>query len=337
MAYYDNQGGGNYANNPSLVVITSNNNPMHFSKGYYKAFAVTTDPNIVSAKKMVYVHHQCSNTIAGATYTNDDAIMQNESIVNNKIVTEKKDNYHTIPYYHYQCTHSKGYTVTDITTDFARLRNHRYRGTCKECGAFCDHGAIGHDWDDIVEADKQSEYARQAAANGNGISHKYGYTYDSTHFGIDKTYYERSSLPSGVQQVDETIVNGKVVSTQKGGCYTTPYYQYTYTTTTSKQYVATETRPSYNPISGGWNMVRFYYASEKDYNSYNYYKADTLYACGEYDQYPQGRYTYGTTTVSTNSTGYGTSLPNGAKLKATYYLKTCGYSNGQTIKATIIY
>lgn len=336
MGYFEASGEGGVGN-LSTYILTKDNNPLHFKKGKYKAFTVTTDPNLATINKMIYTNHQCSNTQAGLTYTTNEQYVGNESIVNGKIVSSVKDAYHTVPYYHFKCNHSKGITVTDITTDFTRTRNHRYRGTCKECGAFCDHGAIGHDWDSIVEADKQSEYAKQDAASGKGISHLYGYTYDSKHWGIDTTYYERTSLPTSAKQVNEKLVNGKMVSTTKGGCYTTPYYQYTYKTTTTRQYVATETRPSYNPSSGGWNMVRFYYANEQAYASHNYYKADTLYGCNEYDVYPSGTYTYGSTTVSTNSVGYGTTLPSGATLNATYYLKTCGYSNGQTIKATIMY
>ena len=336
MSYFEASGGGSVGNLDTYI-ITKDNNPLTFKKGRYRAFTVTTDPNMATVKKMIYTNHKCSNTKAGLTYETNEEPLNNEIIVNNKVVSSVKDTYHATPYYHFTCKHSKGYTVTDITTDFAQLRNHRYRGTCNECGAHRDYGAIGHDWDSKAEADRISELERQAASRGDGISHAYGFTYDSTHWGIDATYYERTSLPKDTVPVSEMVVNGKMVSTVQGGCYTTPYYQYTYTVNTTKSYVSRETKPSYNYISGAWSMVSKYYASEADYVKGNYYKADTHYVCGEYDVYPQGQYGYSTYTVSSNVTGYGTTVPNGATKKATYYLKTCGYANGQIIKATIVY
>lgn len=336
MSYFESGGGGSVGNLDTYV-ITKDNNPLTFKKGRYRAFTVTTDPNIAIVKKMIYTNHQCSNTKAGLTYETNEESLNNEIIVNNKVVSSVKDSYHTTPYYHFMCKNSKGYSVTDLGKSGGGYCNHRYRSVCNECGATKDYGAIGHDWERADEADKQSQYAREAAQRGDGISHLYGYTYDSTHWSIDTTYYERTSVPTSANQVNEMMINGKMVSTTKGGCYTTPYYKYTYTVKSTKSYVATDTRPSYNPSSGAWNMVRFYYASEDDYKKHNYYKADTLYGCGEYDQYPSGRYTYNTYTVNSSATGYGESVPSGATINNTYYLKTCGYSNGQTIKATIVY
>lgn len=143
------------------------------------------------------------------------------------------------------------------------------------------------------------------------------------------TYSDSSISSTGAAFVNETTINGQIVATSQGGCYTTPYYKYTYSTKEEKEYVSSVTRPSYNPITGGWNMVTFTY----DKNG-NQTGATTLYACNEYDQSTTvvGKY-----TVNVTRTGYGVSVPTGGQITATYYLKTCGHSNGELLSVTITY
>ena len=143
------------------------------------------------------------------------------------------------------------------------------------------------------------------------------------------TYTDDIIGTSNAASVNETTINGQIVATSQGGCYTTPYYKYTYSTKEEKEYVSSVTRPSYNPISGGWNMVTFTY----DKNG-NQTGATTLYACNEYDQSTTvvGKY-----KVNVTKTGYGVSVPTGGQITATYYLKTCGHSNGELLSVTITY
>lgn len=146
---------------------------------------------------------------------------------------------------------------------------------------------------------------------------------------VNATYNDSSIGKTGASAVNETTINGQTVSTTQGGCYTTPYYKYTYSTKEEKDYVSSVTRPSYNPISGGWNMVTFTY--DKDGNQTG---ATTLYACNEYDQSTTvvGKY-----TVNVTKTSYGTTTIAGSKVEGTWYLKTCGHTNGELLSVTITY
>ena len=76
-------------------------------------------------------------------------------------------------------------------------------------------------------------------------------------------------------------------------------------------------------------MVTFTY--DKDGNQTG---ATPLYGCNEYDQSTTvvGKY-----TVNVTKTGYGVSVPTGGQITATYYLKTCGHSNGELLSVTITY
>lgn len=68
MPYFEAGGGGAPMLDIDTVILTKDNIPMHFKSGYYNQFTATTDASLLTAKRIVYTHHQHSTTSANATY-----------------------------------------------------------------------------------------------------------------------------------------------------------------------------------------------------------------------------------------------------------------------------
>ena len=116
-----------------------------------------------------------------------------------------------------------------------------------------------------------------------------------------------ASSPSGL-----TTVNGQTVSASKGGCYTTPYYYYSYRG-------ETKTKIGYDDciVCKGSSVANS--CTEGFTRKEN---------CTPHDTYRTDYYT---------AYAYGATLPSGASIVTTYYTKGCGFTNGQIVSATITY
>ena len=141
----------------------------------------------------------------------------------------------------------------------------------------------------------------------------------------DLTYVDNLTSAAGASPVSEITINGRNVATAKGGCYTTPYYKYTYTSTITYTYqVEDECKTSGCYCTGGWDAST--YTCAGGWNCENATKSCT--------------YKTVTGTKTETKTAYGTEAEmaaNKGTAITTYYLKSCGYSNGQVLSATITY
>ena len=157
---------------------------------------------------------------------------------------------------------------------------------------------------------------------------------------IAYTHHQCSTTQSGLTYVDDefdavvgeghaasvanlTTVNEQTVSTVKGGCYTTPYYYYSYTYT-YKEKTGTEQEcdKSWNGANTSCNGTVNEYG-DTCYGGWTYSNCRTV---DVYETKTGTAYAYGTSTSGTNP-----------KILATYYLKSCGMTNGQLLSATITY
>lgn len=110
MGFYESGGGGVPLNSTKTILLTKENNPLTFKAGYYSAFDLTTDASNVGAKKIKYIHHQCSNSKQGATYEMDTfntggaTAVSTERVVNGQTVSTVRGGCYTTPYYQYTCS-----------------------------------------------------------------------------------------------------------------------------------------------------------------------------------------------------------------------------------------
>lgn len=107
----------------------------------------------------------------------------------------------------------------------------------------------------------------------------------------------------------QQTVNGQIVSTVQGGCYTTPYYKYTV------HHAAVNHPHNFVTVSEGSSVY------------------DRCTHCGMTITAGTGGSWGGTcyTDPAYDSTHYGTNVASGGSLQATYYLKTCGHTNGEVL------
>lgn len=148
------------------------------------------------------------------------------------------------------------------------------------------------------------------------------------------TYTDDIIGTSNAASVNEITVNGKTVSTIQGGCYTTPYYY------VSRSITKTGTCTATVHVDGPYGAN----------NELTYRYWFTHSSCGEkytgghkdWHQANEGRYT-GPTTYShtysyTENAKIYTSEPlDTDTVLATYYLKSCGYYNGEVLSVTLTY
>ena len=127
------------------------------------------------------------------------------------------------------------------------------------------------------------------------------------------TYTDAYPDARGAQAVTGlTTVNGVTVSTSKTGCYTKPYYYYSYTGT--KQ------------VPNGFDdCIVCKGSSVADQCTEGFTKKE---GCTPHTVYKSEPYT---------AYAYGSTLPQGATIQKTYYTNNCGYTNGQIISATVVY
>ena len=85
MSYYEGGSGGASKIDVDSVVLTKDNIPMHFKSGYYKQFTATTDPSLLTAKRIVYTHHQHSTNSANETYQDGDFTSKNAKTVDSRV------------------------------------------------------------------------------------------------------------------------------------------------------------------------------------------------------------------------------------------------------------
>lgn len=157
---------------------------------------------------------------------------------------------------------------------------------------------------DVSALPKKIRYIHHQCSNSNT-----GLTFESDSFGTG----------GATAVTTERTVNGQLVSTKKGGCYQTPYYQYT----CSRQ------------VPAAYGTHDFYTTSKDDGGV-----VDKCRYCGMVIGHGTGSSWGGNTCLRRAAytetwTGYGTSA--GGTVTATYYLKTCGYKNGQTIRGIVTY
>lgn len=148
------------------------------------------------------------------------------------------------------------------------------------------------------------------------------------------TYTDAFSDKTGAATVNETTVNGVIVSTTQGGCYTTPYYYVS--RSTSKTGTCTATVHVDGPYGANNELTYRYW--------FTHSSCGEKYTGGHKDwhQANEGHYTGpGTYTHTYNYTEtsktYTTTLLDNDIVIATYYLKDCGYSNGEILSMTITY
>lgn len=127
------------------------------------------------------------------------------------------------------------------------------------------------------------------------------------------TYEDAYPDARGAQEVTGlTKVNGVTVSTTSAGCYTKPYYYYKYTA--SRQ------------VANGYDdCIVCKGSSVADQCTEGFEKKE---GCTPHTVYKTEYYA---------AYAYGSELPSGASIQATYYTKGCGYTNGQIVSATITY
>ncbi len=148
------------------------------------------------------------------------------------------------------------------------------------------------------------------------------------------TYTDTTTSASGAASISEITVNGQTAATTQGGCFTTPYYHYTTTTTTA----CTK--------NGGYT---YYTVSDSSHTSSDG-NCDAGYTCaarcnvcggtgrshGNSPTYADAVNNVSHNSISTTITGYTTDSSQSG-IDETYYIKTCGYANGEVISVTITY
>lgn len=139
-----------------------------------------------------------------------------------------------------------------------------------------------------------------------------------------QTYTDSSLSTSNAAAVStEIVVNGQTVSTVQGGCYTTPYYY------CKIHYPGS----SYSEYCDG------YYIEDGKGSNPNSTAVLTWYKCSKCSYRQLGGTWNGhsrtVTTPAYDKNEYRDS-PSGTIL-ATYYKKSCGYTNGTVVSATITY
>jgi hypothetical protein len=134
------------------------------------------------------------------------------------------------------------------------------------------------------------------------------------------TYDDGTFNTNGAKAVSNlTVQNGQTVSTVKGGCYQTPYYKYTYTID--------------HPAESGGYCQQVGYGSRPDVGgSYPIYECSK---CHYRQVGGQWHHDCSKPAWKEYRSGYTTNKTSG--VEATYYLKSCPYSNGQTLSAEITY
>lgn len=135
------------------------------------------------------------------------------------------------------------------------------------------------------------------------------------------TYDDDTFNTNGAKAVSNLVIkNGQTVSTTKGGCYQTPYYYYEYDVEhpAIPSGYRMEVGIGCDP-NGGTASLPIYECSKCHYRQYGGY---WTHDCGK-------------PAWIEHRGGYTTNKTSG--VKATYYLKSCPYSNGQTLSAEITY
>lgn len=133
---------------------------------------------------------------------------------------------------------------------------------------------------------------------------------------VNDTYEDNNIGTSGAPTCPNiTTVNSQTVSTVKGGCYQTPYYYYSI----------------YHPAEPSGYCQQVGYGSRPDVGG-----SYPIYECSKC-HYRQvgGQWHHDCGKPAWTSYHYGTS--NGGTVVNTYYLKSCGKTNGQLISADIFY
>lgn len=148
----------------------------------------------------------------------------------------------------------------------------------------------------------------------------------------NQTYTDDTFETKGATSVSNLkTVNNQTVSTTKGGCYTTPYYYYSVhhagARCTARCHAIEEGHESGRTYSDGrpiWAAASVCDAGHHftDYGECKQYAGQVFGQCPHRDP------DYDTYHYSTTKTG---------NVRATYYLKSCGYNNGQPISAEITY
>lgn len=138
----------------------------------------------------------------------------------------------------------------------------------------------------------------------------------------DVTYTDSTISSTNAAAVSETVVNGQKVSATQGGCYTTPYYVWTTTDTINVP-------AQYGPHS---------FVTESSGTAVY----DRCSRCGMTITHGTGGSWGGNTckirdaySYTDTKTHYSTTMPSASH--STYYLKTCGHSNGELLSVTITY
>lgn len=139
----------------------------------------------------------------------------------------------------------------------------------------------------------------------------------------NQTYTDDTFETKGATSVSNLkTVNNQTVSTTKGGCYTTPYYYYSV-----HHSGGTHTMQ----CNGGYHQEG--YEGKPDGGSYPVYVCNV---CG-YRQVGGKWLGHTRTTRDPDYDTYHYSTTKTGNVRATYYLKSCGYNNGQPISAEITY
>lgn len=137
----------------------------------------------------------------------------------------------------------------------------------------------------------------------------------------DATYEDNTFSTSGAPTCPNvTTVNGQIVSTVKGGCYQTPYYKYSYTVNHPATYGKHDFYWKVTGPSSGETTCRY---------------CGMVIGTGTESSWG-GNTCKRSNAWTESASGYSTSRPSQG-LQATYYLKSCGKSNGQLISADIFY
>ncbi len=139
----------------------------------------------------------------------------------------------------------------------------------------------------------------------------------------DVTYTDNTISTTNAAAVSETVINGQKVSTTQGGCYTTPYYVWTTTKAVHVDAVYTTHSFTYQDTGNGTGRtICTRCGMVIGTGTESTWGGNTCKVRDGYD-----------TTVS--ETHYSTSMPSAAH--STYYLKTCGHTNGELLSVTITY
>ena len=145
-----------------------------------------------------------------------------------------------------------------------------------------------------------------------------------------QTYTNTTTNASGAAAVNElTVDNGKVASKTKGGCYTTPCYYV--------KHAGTRCTAGCSALEYGHESGQYYPSGAPIWQAKSQCTAGHVFDdYGVARQYP-GQYFGQCPVVSKESYAYHYDTNYKGTLVATYYIKTCGHTNGEIISATITY